>query len=113
VQTSDGDGTVNLLSLGYVPYSAWRKRADLNPGSSFVVVREFADERVSKIPSLRGGPGTAQHVDILGNHKLLADLLAMAAGRAGKLEDSVVSDIPRIAEEIDRRLATAERSSLA
>ncbi|KAJ1619210.1 hypothetical protein T492DRAFT_890713, partial [Pavlovales sp. CCMP2436] len=53
------------------------------------------------------------HVDILGNHKLLADLLAMAAGRAGKLEDSVVSDIPRIAEEIDRRLATAERSSLA
>lgn len=112
VRTSDGDGTVNLVSLGYTCYSPWRKRKDLNPAGAHIVQREYAHEGASSISTLRSGPGTAQHVDILGNHALLADLLTMAAGRTLELEDRIVSAIPRIADAIDPRVAVAERSSL-
>jgi len=111
VRSSDGDGTVNLVSLGYTCYSAWRKRRDLNPAGAHIVQREYADEKQG-IASLRGGPGTAQHVDILGNHALLDDLLMIAAGRTLELDDQIVSAIPRIADAIDPRLAAADASSL-
>ncbi|ORE11300.1 LACT-domain-containing protein [Rhizopus microsporus var. microsporus] len=47
IRFSDGDGTVPLLSLGYMcaPSGGWRKYADLyNPGHSPVVLREYKHE---------------------------------------------------------------------
>lgn len=100
-----------LVRHSYMCARAWRTRADLNPGAARVVSREFSDERRSTVPTLRGGPGGAQHVDILGNHALLADLLVLAATGGASLEDRIVSDIERIADAVDARLKSRGRAA--
>ncbi len=99
VQTADGDGTVPLISLGLMCHKGWRSAA-LNPGGMRVVTREFKHQPVSVYRDVRGGPSTADHVDILGNTALLADLLHIAAGATGELQDEVHSDIARIAAAV-------------
>ena len=99
MQTSDGDGTVPLLSLGLMCYKGWRSAA-LNPGGMAVVSREYRHLPVALYRDVRGGPATADHVDILGNAALLADVLHIAAGETRELGDQVVSDIPRIAANV-------------
>jgi phospholipid:diacylglycerol acyltransferase len=99
VQTSDGDGTVPLISLGLMCHKGWRSRA-LNPAGMRVVTREFRHQPVSVYRDVRGGPHTADHVDILGNAALLADVLHIAAGETGELGDQVHSDIARIAANV-------------
>ncbi|KAI8638539.1 Lecithin:cholesterol acyltransferase-domain-containing protein [Parasitella parasitica] len=73
IRFSDGDGTVPLLSLGYMcsPSGAWTKHADLyNPGHSPVILREYMNEAsISKL-DVRGGCKASDHVDILGNWEM-------------------------------------------
>lgn len=49
----------------------------------------------------RGGPRSADHVDILGHMDVLADVLTIASGHGHILKDSIVSDVRRIAANID------------
>ncbi|WZN65544.1 phospholipid:diacylglycerol acyltransferase [Chloropicon roscoffensis] len=93
VEWSDGDGTVPLVSLGYMCSKGkrgWRKNARLNPGLKIAVTsREYRHQPAAL--SLRGGPRTGDHVNILLNTELIGDIIAIAAGR--DLEDRVISDI--------------------
>lgn len=77
IRFSDGDGTVPLLSLGYMcsPSGPWTKHADLyNPGHSPVVLREYMNEvSVSKL-DVRGGYKASDHVDILGNWEMTVSI---------------------------------------
>ena len=95
VLTGDGDGTVPLVSLGYLCVKGWRdERLSLNPGRAPVVVREFSHAEAS---GFRGGGKAADHVDILGNHEVISDILAIATGRGDALEDRLISNITEIA----------------
>jgi phospholipid:diacylglycerol acyltransferase len=80
-------------------YKGWRSKA-LNPAGLRVVTREYKHQPVAMYLDVRGGPTTADHVDILGNTALLTDVLHIAAGQTDKLEDSIASDIARIAGNV-------------
>mmetsp|Transcript_18952 Transcript_18952/g.52150 ORF Transcript_18952/g.52150 Transcript_18952/m.52150 type:complete len:105 (-) Transcript_18952:81-395(-) len=93
----DGDGSVPLLSLGYMCADGWQ-RPHFNPSGIQVRTREFQHSPVSFIVDPRGGPGTADHVDIMGNHDLINDVLRVASGE--ELEDRIYSDIRSIAARV-------------
>ena len=84
-----------LISLGYLCVKGWREeRLGLNPGKSRVVVREFSHSNAS---GFRGNGRASDHVDILGNHEVISDILAVATGRGNTLEDRLLSNITEIA----------------
>ena len=55
-------------------------------------------------PLSRGGPRSSDHVDLLGNVDVIADVLRIAAGVS--LEDHIVSNISQIAEKITLPIPT-------
>jgi phospholipid:diacylglycerol acyltransferase len=65
----DSDGTVPLLSLGYMCIDGWRIPR-YNPAGIPVYTREYLHQPTSIVRDLRGGAGSAEHVDILGNAEL-------------------------------------------
>lgn len=93
----EGDGTVNLLSTGYMCNKGWKLRR-YNPAGVKVTVVEMPHEPERFNP--RGGPNTADHVDILGRQTLNELILKVAAGRGDTIEDFVVSDIRDYAEKV-------------
>ncbi|KAG2197988.1 hypothetical protein INT46_002394 [Mucor plumbeus] len=104
IRFSDGDGTVPLLSLGYMcsPSGAWTKHADLyNPGHSPVILREYMNEvSVSKL-DVRGGYKASDHVDILGNWDMTLDLLQIVSGKGDNVTQRMISPIEEHAKKID------------
>lgn len=101
VLDGEGDGTVPLLSLGYPCVKLWKGTTAHNPGGVRVVTREVHhNPSTNKVRDLRGGPATAEHVDIMGNHQVIDDLLKIAADQAGDIQDRVVSDIETYANRI-------------
>ena len=52
------------------------------------------------VDACRGGPRSADHVDILGHMDVVADVLTIAAGRGDELQDKIISDVGRIADNI-------------
>ncbi|KAK9918842.1 hypothetical protein WJX75_007445 [Coccomyxa subellipsoidea] len=99
VRTSDGDGTVPLISTGVMCQKHWREK-QLNPSGLRVVSREYPHEPVAAYKDLRGGPRSADHVDILGHMDVLSDILTIASGHGDQLEDKIISDVKRIADNI-------------
>ena len=97
VVMGEGDGTVNLLSTGYMCNRGWHMRR-YNPAGVKVTVVEMPHEPERFNP--RGGPNTADHVDILGRQNLNELILKVAAGRGDEIEDFVVSDIARYAAKV-------------
>ncbi|CAG8534380.1 1342_t:CDS:10 [Acaulospora morrowiae] len=91
VHNGEGDGTVPLLSLGYMCTKGW-KNPLYNPAGIKVITREFVHETGPSL-DLRGGGKTADHVDILGNYALTGDVLKIAAGNGDELEDNISSNI--------------------
>jgi phospholipid:diacylglycerol acyltransferase len=104
VRLTDGDGTIPLVSLGYMCARGWRDNRLFNPSGSRVVTREFAHE-----PQGSGGRGelSADHVDILGNRAVITDVLQIVAGKGAELSDRFESDIRRISDRVARRIARA------
>jgi len=96
----EGDVTVPLISLGLMPQAGWRSRR-LNPAGVRVVAREYKHTPVPLLKDPRGGPATGQHVDILGNEELIADVLRVACGKGEEVTDRVHSRIREIAARID------------
>ncbi|KAI5172366.1 phospholipid:diacylglycerol acyltransferase [Nematocida sp. LUAm3] len=103
IYTVDGDGTVPLLSTGYMGYAGWKDKK-LNPSGIPTINREYVHDPSKDLLALRGGPKTAQHINILGNHELIMDLLKIAAGQ--EVEQRIVSDLPKIAENIKKKQST-------
>ncbi|KAK9822390.1 hypothetical protein WJX81_007759 [Elliptochloris bilobata] len=116
VRASDGDGTVPLLSLGALCARHWREPR-LNPSGMRVVTREFPHEPFQNLIELRGGPKSADHVDILGNAGggpksadhvdilgnagVLEDIGLIAAGHGAELQDRFASRVRDIAAAIN------------
>eukprot|EP00300_Choanocystis_sp_HF-7_P042910 c956_g1_i1.p1 GENE.c956_g1_i1~~c956_g1_i1.p1 ORF type:complete len:631 (-),score=122.73 c956_g1_i1:33-1925(-) len=94
--SGDGDGTVPLVSLGFMCVEGWRHR-EFNPSNLPVVTREYKHRPTTTIDS-RGGPETAEHVDILGNEELIQNVLQVAAGHT--IDNRVESPIRNIADKI-------------
>ena len=105
----DGDATVPLLSLSYMCTHAWRNFTHLNPSGIKVVAREFKHAPSNRVTDLRGGPGTSDHVDILGNHDLTLDILKIVSNfkesESDKSIDSdrIFSDIQEINSKVKLR----------
>lgn len=85
IEFSDGDGTIPLLSLGFMCERGWPLSRAHNPGvpASQFVVREYAHDRNRNINIrditwvAQGGTATADHISILGNNELLEDIVRM------------------------------------
>ncbi|KAL2210739.1 LACT-domain-containing protein [Sarocladium strictum] len=117
VVMGEGDGTVNLLSTGYMCNRGWNMKR-YNPGGSKITVVEMPHEPERFNP--RGGPRTADHVDILGRQNLNELVLRVAAGKGETITNYVASNIHDYAakvkiydddEEEGRALRDAEESS--
>ncbi|KLU84553.1 phospholipid:diacylglycerol acyltransferase [Magnaporthiopsis poae ATCC 64411] len=93
----EGDGTVNLLSSGYMCNRGWRYKR-YNPAGVKVTVVEMPHEPERFNP--RGGPHTADHVDILGRQMLNELILRVAAGKGDTITENVVSNIKEYAEKV-------------
>jgi phospholipid:diacylglycerol acyltransferase len=106
IRYADGDGSVPLLSLGYLCTDAWQRHdSGLNPSNAQVVTREYQHKTEFVVDDpMRGGPYSALHVDVLGNVDMMTDLLRVATGfeKDQVNQDQIVSDIERIAQEINR-----------
>ncbi|CAI5709857.1 unnamed protein product [Peronospora destructor] len=99
IRYSDGDGTVPLVSLGLMCASGWQTQK-YNPGRVDVRVREYGHNPVSMLFDARGGPETADHVDIMGNHALIRDVLLVAARAYDRVPNNITSNIMEIAERV-------------
>ncbi|KAG1141185.1 hypothetical protein G6F37_002798 [Rhizopus arrhizus] len=103
IRFSNGDGTVPLLSLGYMcaPSGGWRKYADLyNPGHSPVVLREYKHEVSTSKLDVRGGYKAADHIDILGNWEMTLDILLIVSGKADNVTERIYSRIEEYAKKV-------------
>ncbi|KAG7531668.1 hypothetical protein FFLO_04178 [Filobasidium floriforme] len=93
-----GDGTVPLMSLGAMCVKGW-KDDRWNPARMPIITHEFKHEPEGLDP--RGGPKSADHIDILGNHELITAVLRIAAGLGDTVEEKIVSPINEVANRID------------
>ena len=93
----EGDGTVPILSLGYMCTKGW-KISRYNPAGAKIKTVELAHEPGRF--DIRGGPTTADHVDILGRPDLNELILRVVAGKGEEIEEVVHSDIRGISERV-------------
>ncbi|CAG8461691.1 6729_t:CDS:2 [Paraglomus occultum] len=98
VHNGEGDGTVPLISLGYMCVKGW-KDSLYNPAGIKVITREYYHETATF--DLRGGSKTADHVDILGNYAVTEDVLKVASGAGDRLTDRFHSNILEYAERVE------------
>lgn len=113
VQDSDGDGTVPLISLGFMAIRGWRWPDEsngstgyghiFNPGRSPMVLREYKHKPARSFKDMRGGPDTGDHVDILGNHGLTLDILKIVSNNAQNMSDRILSNLVEYASRVELR----------
>eukprot|EP00834_Sanchytrium_tribonematis_P001664 NODE_43_length_33755_cov_1.178542.p2 type:complete len:616 gc:universal NODE_43_length_33755_cov_1.178542:30277-28430(-) len=102
VQMSDGDGTVNLLSLSGVCLEAWRLKK-YNPSKIPVIVKEYEHIESSSLDPqemMRGGKKTADHIDILGNYELIEDVLRLSVYPPLKVSKNVRNSTVQMAKSL-------------
>ena len=97
----EGDGTVNLLSTGYMCAQGWKNIKRYNPAGIKVTTYEMRHEPDRFNP--RGGPNTGDHVDILGRSSLNDLILRIAGGRGSEIEENYESRIWEIGERVQIR----------
>lgn len=93
----EGDGTVPLLSMGYMCSHGWNMKR-YNPAGVQVKVSEMLHEPDRFSP--RGGPNTGDHVDILGRQSLNELILRIAGGQGDSIPNHIVSNIKEYAEKV-------------
>ncbi|PFH62736.1 hypothetical protein XA68_12164 [Ophiocordyceps unilateralis] len=91
VVLGDGDGTVNLLSTGYMCNRGWHIDR-YNPGRSKITVVEIAHKAMVPL-DLAGGSSTTDHIDILGQQHLHELMLRIVAGKGDTIDEHIVSSI--------------------
>ena len=97
VVMGEGDGTVNLMSTGYMCARGWHIRR-YNPAGVKVTTYEMPHEPDRFNP--RGGPNTGDHVDILGRSGLNDLILRVAGGKGDLIEENVESNIREYADKV-------------
>jgi phospholipid:diacylglycerol acyltransferase len=108
VRQVDGDGSIPLASLGYACRN-WRADKSLNPANASVVIREYPHVALPLSVAGLQGKSEGDHVNIMGNERMIADIIAVVAGAHGSVRDSVSSALDALARAIDRRRASARR----
>mmetsp|Transcript_8777 Transcript_8777/g.20724 ORF Transcript_8777/g.20724 Transcript_8777/m.20724 type:complete len:703 (+) Transcript_8777:89-2197(+) len=93
----EGDGSVPILSAGFMCAKGWRSK-HFNPGGVQTLIREYAHEPWSILYDIRGGPTTADHVDIMGNVEMIGDILSVASG--GEVEPRVISEVLKLSDNV-------------
>lgn len=93
----EGDGTVPLLSNGYMCAKGWTFRR-FNPAGVKIKIYEMPHEPDRFSP--RGGPNTGDHVDILGRSSLNDLILRVAGGKGEMVEERVESRIREYSERV-------------
>ncbi|KZF21815.1 Phospholipid:diacylglycerol acyltransferase [Xylona heveae TC161] len=93
----EGDGTVPLLSNGYMCAKGWKMKR-YNPAGVKVKMYEMPHEPDRFSP--RGGPNTGDHVDILGRASLNELILRVAAGHGDEIEDTILSNILEYSDRV-------------
>jgi phospholipid:diacylglycerol acyltransferase len=103
VVITDGDGSVPVLSSGYMCVSGWVDNEHLNPAGIKPIVREYANKEFFQVNDpMRGGPYSSEHCDVLGNHDTTEDIIKIVTGFEDEtLENKIASDIIEIAKKID------------
>jgi phospholipid:diacylglycerol acyltransferase len=105
VRFSDGDGTVPLISLGYMCRKWSEPHNHHNPSGIRVYIRERKHTaEVSITYPGRGGPQSGEHVDILGNIGVIEDVVRIATGfevRDRVDKEIIHSELKRITKAID------------
>jgi phospholipid:diacylglycerol acyltransferase len=103
VLLSDGDGTVPLLSEGYMCASGWVENSKLNPSRIKTFTREYVHSVSFQYSDPgRGGPYSSEHVDILGNVATTEDILKVVTGfDDASVVDLILSDLKKISETIN------------
>jgi len=79
VKFNDGDGTVPLLSLGFMCSSGWKYFPRLNPSNSTVITREYIE--LNATMAILRAASSNEHVDLIGNSDLIADLIKVVSAR--------------------------------
>lgn len=102
VKMVDGDGSVPLVSLGYMCVNEWKKK-HFNPSRSQVVTREYQNQQAFSMGDpIRGGAKSSEHVDILGHLDLTEDFIRIVTDHeSDRVEDQIISDIIDISKRID------------
>ena len=98
VAFGEGDGTVNLISTGYMCAKGWRQIKRYNPSNIKITTFEMPHEPDRFSP--RGGPNTGDHVDILGRSSLNDLILRVAGGKGSQIEDNYESRIWDIGDKV-------------
>jgi phospholipid:diacylglycerol acyltransferase len=93
----EGDGTVNLLSVGYMCSKGWKIKR-YNPAGVKIKVYEMPHEPDRFSP--RGGPNTGDHVDILGRSSLNDMILRIAGGKGDLIEENYVTNIREYSDNV-------------
>lgn len=93
----EGDGTVPILSSGYMCSKGWKLKR-YNPAGVKIKTVELPHEPDRF--DIRGGPTTADHVDILGRPDLSELILKVVAGHGDDIEEAYHSDILGIVERV-------------
>lgn len=104
IKYSDGDGSVPLLSLGYMCAGPWRnQKSGMNPSGSQIITREYAHRAEFVVDDpMRKGPNSAEHVDVLGNKDMMQDFVKIVSDEGvDSLTDNVVSNINDIVKRIN------------
>lgn len=97
VVMGEGDGTVSLLSTGYMCNKGWQMKR-YNPAGVKIKIVEMPDEPDRFSP--RGGPNTGDHVDILGRSSLNDLILKVAGGQGESIEEVVLSNIKEYSDKV-------------
>jgi phospholipid:diacylglycerol acyltransferase len=104
IRYADGDGSVPLLSLGYMTAGPWRDRkSGLNPSNCRSIIREYVHKpSFDSEDPLRKGRYSAEHVDILGNEEMMEDLVRIVSGYDLEAVDTdkIHSDINGIVQRV-------------
>jgi phospholipid:diacylglycerol acyltransferase len=102
VRMTDGDASVPLLSLGYMCVEGWQN-SNLNPSGLEVITREYMHKQEFIVDDpMRGGPKSADHVDIMGNIGMTEDFLRIVTNfETSEVDNNIVSDIGNIVRRIN------------
>ncbi|KAK6500651.1 hypothetical protein TWF506_003416 [Arthrobotrys conoides] len=98
VMTGEGDGTVPLLSMGFMCSKGWKMKR-FNPAR--IPIKTFEMLHEPQTFDMRGGPNTADHVDILGRQQLNELILRVAAGKGDSIPEKKISKIDLYTSRVD------------
>lgn len=102
IRYTEGDGTVPLISLGFLCARGWQEDR-FNPSRMDVRTREYIHQPVGMLYDPRGGPATSDHVDIMGNHDMIRDILRIAARAYDEVPERIHSNIHDISQRVELR----------